>query len=106
MAKRIILKHILNLGENRIGFFDNSRIVDIQVQKGQIVMWTEHDADKIEAMESSDTVQLKGFRLRTFVSVPTGQFFEDEGLAFLRTVQQGDFVWHFYERVPSAHRPN
>lgn len=90
MAKRVVYKHILNLGKTAIHFPPDSKIMSIQAQRGQICMWVEHDPAKLENPEA--LVRLE------FQTVPTGAVFEGEGMAFQATVQDGDLVWHVYRR--------
>lgn len=106
MAKRVVFKYPLNLGENRIPFLDSSRILDIQCQGGTLQMWVEHDADLLASLEGDETKSLPKITQRTFISKGTGHEFDDTGMNFLRTVQQGGFVWHFYEKVEDANRPH
>lgn len=60
------------------------RILDIQEQNGNICCW-------IEVNDELDEIEIELVALGTGWDFPTM-----EGFSYLRTVQQGEYVWHYY----------
>jgi hypothetical protein len=56
----------------------------VQMQDGMAVLWAEHDTDEHVPVE------------RTVHVIGTGQFFDEEGLDFVDTLFEEDWVWHIY----------
>lgn len=64
---------------------EKSSIIDIQIQKGKIMMWAEVEPD---SPEIDIKINMYG----------TGQEVAENGCDtdYLGTIQDGDNVWHFY----------
>jgi hypothetical protein len=74
---------------------ENSEILHVGQQDGLPMMWVRKDCTAVP-LETS---------VRTFICLGTGwTLVEEEGLfhAHIGTVQVGEFVWHFFEKVEVA----
>lgn len=92
--RNVIYKYDLEIGKTILFLGISDRIMDIQAQDGQICMWVMVDLD--DRRKSP----------RTFEVQATGHEFDGSNLNYLRTVQDGPFVWHVFEVLPHADRKN
>lgn len=70
-----------------------ARVLSVQWQDGQLILWAMHDK-----------AQQDDLRERQIIIVGTGQDFHATDLAYVGTIQAGDFVWHVFatEQEPAA----
>ncbi len=83
----VIHKHVLELSD-KISFeaAHDAKILDIQVQGNEIVLWEMHEA--WPCCSYRETILLR--------VVGTGVNFDADGWTYFKTVQSGSFVWHFF----------
>lgn len=63
-----------------------AELLTAQMQGDTICVWMKVDPDNPKEP-------------RTFVVVGTGHGFDDAGLSYCSSVQDGEYVWHIFERV-------
>lgn len=84
---QVIHKHVLPLQSSSvIAIIEGAEILDIQMQGENIHIWEQHN------------IQTQKLVDRHFKVVGTGHPFDDTGLWYLGTVQQGSYVWHVFEQ--------
>lgn len=82
----IILKHRVKwMGSTYIELSPNADILDAQLQDGDVSMWVQVDPDESTL-------------LREFLMFPTGAQFPDMKGYHIATIQDGQAVWHLYEK--------
>ena len=82
-----IFKYELNLGATALYMPAGAKFLSIQLQAGKFMLW---------ALVNSSNEQLH----RMVYSFATGEeISEPQGLAYIATVQQGIYVWHFFEKL-------
>ena len=82
-----IFKYELYLGSTALYMPANAKFLSIQLQAGKFMLW---------ALVNPSNKEVR----RVVYSFGTGKEIpEPQELAYIATVQQGIFVWHFFEKL-------